>query len=152
MNDLFVLLGIQSWKPILTAVALPPVPWLLSGLPRWVSVAIASCGAVAFAAFAVGELVLRSPAPHATLGQPGVLRAVLMAAGILVAIAGSAGFWLHGGRFASTDDAYVQNAKLVVTTDVSGVVATVNVHEGQAVKAGDLLRLGERSVVVLREL
>jgi len=33
----------------------------------------------AFAAFAVGELVLRSPAPHATLGQPGVLRAVLMA-------------------------------------------------------------------------
>jgi len=30
-----------------------PVPWLLSGLPRWVSVAIATCGAVAFAAFAV---------------------------------------------------------------------------------------------------
>jgi uncharacterized SAM-binding protein YcdF (DUF218 family) len=29
VNDLFVLLGIQSWKPILTAVALPPVPWLL---------------------------------------------------------------------------------------------------------------------------
>jgi hypothetical protein len=33
----------------------------------------------AFAAFAAGELVLKSPAPHATLGQPGVLRAVLMA-------------------------------------------------------------------------
>jgi uncharacterized SAM-binding protein YcdF (DUF218 family) len=29
VNDLFVLLGIQSWKPILTALALPPVPWLL---------------------------------------------------------------------------------------------------------------------------
>lgn len=29
MNELFVILGIQSWKPILTAVALPPVPWLL---------------------------------------------------------------------------------------------------------------------------
>ena len=27
----------------------------------------------------MGEAVLRSPAPHATLGQPGVLRAVLMA-------------------------------------------------------------------------
>jgi energy-coupling factor transporter ATP-binding protein EcfA2 len=34
---------------------------------------------LAFTAFAVGEAVLRSPAPHATLGQPGVLRAVLMA-------------------------------------------------------------------------
>ena len=53
--------------------------------------------------------------------------------------AGSAVFWLRGGRYASTDDAYVQDAKLLVTTDVSGVVATVNVHEGQAVKAGDLL-------------
>lgn len=29
MNDLFVMLGIQSWKPILTALALPPVPWML---------------------------------------------------------------------------------------------------------------------------
>ena len=29
VNDLFVLLGIQSWKPILTALALPPVPWIL---------------------------------------------------------------------------------------------------------------------------
>lgn len=29
MNELFVILGIQTWKPILTALALPPVPWLL---------------------------------------------------------------------------------------------------------------------------
>ena len=29
MNDLFVLLGMQSWKPVLTALALPPMPWLL---------------------------------------------------------------------------------------------------------------------------
>ena len=29
MNDFFVLLGIQSWKPVLTALALPPVPWML---------------------------------------------------------------------------------------------------------------------------
>jgi ABC-2 type transport system permease protein len=34
---------------------------------------------LAFASWAIGEAVLRSPAPHATLGQPGVLRAVLMA-------------------------------------------------------------------------
>jgi hypothetical protein len=34
---------------------------------------------LAFVTFAVGEIALGSSAPHATLGQPGVLRAVLMA-------------------------------------------------------------------------
>lgn len=29
MNSLFVLLGIESWKPIVTALLLPPVPFLL---------------------------------------------------------------------------------------------------------------------------
>jgi len=29
VNDLFILLGIQTWKPVLTALLLPPVPWLL---------------------------------------------------------------------------------------------------------------------------
>jgi uncharacterized SAM-binding protein YcdF (DUF218 family) len=29
VNDLFVLLGIQSWKPVFAALALPPVPFLL---------------------------------------------------------------------------------------------------------------------------
>ena len=33
----------------------------------------------ALAAFLIGQAVLKAPAPHATLGQPGVLRAVLMA-------------------------------------------------------------------------
>ena len=34
---------------------------------------------VAFAAFLAGQAALPAPAPHATLGQPGVLRAVLVA-------------------------------------------------------------------------
>jgi membrane fusion protein, multidrug efflux system len=67
------------------------------------------------------------------------LRTLLMATGILAVIAGSTVFWLRGGRYASTDDAYVQAAKLVVTADVTGIVASVNVHEGQPVEAGDLL-------------
>jgi ABC-2 type transport system permease protein len=32
----------------------------------------------AFAAFFAGQAILKAPAPHATLGQPGVLRAVLL--------------------------------------------------------------------------
>ena len=32
MNDLFTLLGLESWKPVLSALVLPPVPLLLSTL------------------------------------------------------------------------------------------------------------------------
>lgn len=71
-------------------------------------------------------------------GRP-TLRTLLMAAGILAVIGGSTVFWLRGGRYASTDDALVQAAKLLVTTDVTGLVSSVSVHENQAVKAGDLL-------------
>jgi membrane fusion protein (multidrug efflux system) len=47
--------------------------------------------------------------------------------------------WLRGGRYVSTDDAYVQAAKLMVSTDVSGIVSSVDVHEDQVVKRGDIL-------------
>jgi membrane fusion protein (multidrug efflux system) len=62
-----------------------------------------------------------------------------MLGGVLVVIFGAAASWLEGGRFAGTDDAYVEAAKLFVSTDVSGIVASVDVREGQAVKAGDVL-------------
>jgi membrane fusion protein (multidrug efflux system) len=52
---------------------------------------------------------------------------------------GSGYFWLTGGRYVSTDDAYVRAAKLMVSTDVSGIVSDVAVKEGQTVKAGDVL-------------
>lgn len=48
-------------------------------------------------------------------------------------------FWLTGGRYISSDDAYVHAAKLMVSTDVSGLVQDVDVHEGQSVRAGDVL-------------
>jgi membrane fusion protein (multidrug efflux system) len=45
----------------------------------------------------------------------------------------------------SIDDAYVRAAKEVISTDISGIVAEVPVHEGQRVKQGDvLLRLDPR--------
>jgi ABC-type transport system involved in multi-copper enzyme maturation permease subunit len=42
--------------------------------------------ALSFATFLAGQAVLSSPVPHATLGQPGVLRAVLLAGAYLCLI------------------------------------------------------------------
>jgi len=67
------------------------------------------------------------------------LRTALMAGGILAVVIGSGIVWLSGGRYASTDDAYVQAAKLLVSTDVSGLVASVDVRNNQPVKSGQLL-------------
>ena len=69
----------------------------------------------------------------------GAVRPILMLGGILVVIVGSGYYWLTGGRVVSIDDAYVRAAKEVIATDVSGIVASVPVHEGQRVKAGDVL-------------
>ena len=63
-----------------TLAAVPRRPLLLAAKAAVLGAVTLVAGEIlAFAAFAVGEVVLRSPAPHATLGQPGVLRAVLMA-------------------------------------------------------------------------
>jgi membrane fusion protein (multidrug efflux system) len=62
-----------------------------------------------------------------------------MLGGVLVVVIGAGASWLRGGRFSGTDDSYIEAAKLFVSTDVSGIVASVDVREGQAVKAGDVL-------------
>jgi membrane fusion protein, multidrug efflux system len=67
------------------------------------------------------------------------LRRVLMIFGVVVVAAGALVTYLIGGRFVSTDDSYVRAAKLMVTTDVSGVVKTVDVKQGQQVKKGQVL-------------
>jgi membrane fusion protein, multidrug efflux system len=74
-----------------------------------------------------------------SLGRKRTLRLVLMLGGILVVLVAALTFWVRGGRYVSTDDAYVRASKLMVSTDVSGIVTDVDVREGQAVKAGDVL-------------
>jgi ABC-2 type transport system permease protein len=62
-----------------TFAAVPRRPMVLAAKAAVVAAITLVAGEIlAFAAFAAGELALRSPAPHATLGQPGVLRAVLL--------------------------------------------------------------------------
>ena len=74
-----------------------------------------------------------------------VLRPLLMLGGVAALVVGAGAWWLQGGRVVSIDDAYVQSARLALATDVSGIVAAVAVHEGQAVHRGDVLfRLDDR--------
>jgi membrane fusion protein (multidrug efflux system) len=56
---------------------------------------------------------------------------------IVLAVAG----WLYisSGRFASTDNAYVQADRVTIAPQVSGRVIEVDAHENQAVKQGDVL-------------
>jgi ABC-2 type transport system permease protein len=63
-----------------TFAAVPRRPLVLAAKAAVVAAVTLVAGEIlAFVAFGVGEAVLNNPAPHATLGQPGVLRAVLMA-------------------------------------------------------------------------
>lgn len=48
-------------------------------------------------------------------------------------------FYLMGGRYISTDNAYVGAQKVLITPDVAGKVINVFVREGQHVNAGDKL-------------
>jgi ABC-2 type transport system permease protein len=69
-----------------TLVAVPRRPLLLAAKAAVAAGLVLLVGEIgAFATFLAGQSVLTSPAPHATLGQPGVLRAVLLA-GVYLAL------------------------------------------------------------------
>jgi membrane fusion protein, multidrug efflux system len=67
------------------------------------------------------------------------LRLPLMLAGpVLVLLAG--GYWyLTGGRYVSTDDAYVQAARVAISTDISGRVVAIDVKDNERINAGQML-------------
>jgi membrane fusion protein, multidrug efflux system len=48
-------------------------------------------------------------------------------------------FYLNGGRYVGTDDAYVGAQKVLITPDVAGKIIKIVVKEGQHVNEGDVL-------------
>lgn len=66
-------------------------------------------------------------------------RTLLLVVVPLIALVGGVALYLSGGRYASTDDAYVGAQKVLITPDISGKIEKVLVKEGQRVKAGDEL-------------
>jgi membrane fusion protein, multidrug efflux system len=66
-------------------------------------------------------------------------RTLLLVVLPLVAAVAGLVFYLNGGRYVTTDDAYVGAQKVLITPDISGKIEKVVVREGQRVKKGDLL-------------
>ena len=85
---------------------------------------------------------LKPPKPRAATLTDALrkrMRFILLVVLPVIAVVTGLVLYMMGGRYVSTDDAYVHAAKLMVSTDVSGLVSEVDVHEGQTVKAGDVL-------------
>ena len=66
-------------------------------------------------------------------------RVLLLVVLPLVALIAGITFYLNGGRYVTTDDAYVGAQKVLITPDISGKIISVAVKEGQTVSAGDVM-------------
>lgn len=86
-----------------------------------------------------------SPAAS-TRRRSGIL---LWIAGPALVLAISGYLYVSGGRYVSTDNAYVQAGQITISPQIAGRVVEVLVRENQPVKAGDLLfRLDEEPLTI----
>ncbi|HEV2270785.1 MAG TPA: HlyD family secretion protein [Steroidobacteraceae bacterium] len=67
------------------------------------------------------------------------LRLPLMWGVPLLMLAGGAYAYLTGGRYQSTEDAYLRAAEVAISANVSGRVSQVDVHDNQQVRRGQIL-------------
>ena len=67
------------------------------------------------------------------------LRRPLMIAAPVILILGALAFYLHGGRYEATDNAYLQSGLVQVSPNVAGRVIDVEVRNNQRVTKGDIL-------------
>ncbi|MDR3474533.1 MAG: HlyD family secretion protein [Devosia sp.] len=78
-------------------------------------------------------------APAAEPKKRGSGRIILMVGVPLILVLGGGYFWVTGGRYVDTDNAYVTQPIVSISPDVSGRVIEIDVKENQAVKKGDTL-------------
>jgi membrane fusion protein (multidrug efflux system) len=79
----------------------------------------------------------RLTAPTRPLRQR--VRLPLMLAGPIVVAVMASWWYLTSGRYVTTDDAYIQAARTMISADVNGRVLAVEVHENQRVTKGQVL-------------
>ena len=95
----------------------------------------------------VAEAPSSNSAPATAVAAPGdtkvrrrrsLTRPILFAL-LPVALVVGGYYYVNGGQIMSTDNAYIQADMVGITTDVSGIVDKINVHENDTVKAGQVL-------------
>ena len=79
------------------------------------------------------------PAAPVAARPRGGRRFVLLVVVPLAALALGLVWWLSGGRWVSTDNAYVGADKALITPYVTGPIVAIHVKEGQKVAVGDPL-------------
>jgi membrane fusion protein (multidrug efflux system) len=79
--------------------------------------------------------VLKNQAP--TLQER--LRVPLMLLAPLIVIGGVLYFYFTGGRYQSTDDAYIEAAQMVISSNVAGRVREIDIRDNELVKKGAVL-------------
>lgn len=89
----------------------------------------------AHAAGAAGKDAVRLSAPSKKRSRT---RSILFAL-LPVALVAGAYEYVTGGQIMSTDNAYIQAQSLGVSTDVSGTVTEIDVHNNEGVKKGQVL-------------
>src|SRR5271167_3718558 len=81
--------------------------------------------------------------PKDTDAKSGRKRSILFSLLALTVAAAGGGYYTYwkrvGSRYVSTDDAYTAAEVAVVTAEIDGPVAAVNVVDSQAVKRGEIL-------------
>ena len=85
------------------------------------------------------DTIGKAPAARGRQGGRGWPRIALLLLGPLVVVAIGLYFYLTGGRYVSTDDAYVHADNTLISTDVPGRVVEVAVRENEQVKSGQEL-------------
>ena len=85
------------------------------------------------------EKIAAAPRRRLLAGLRKYRRFLLLVVLPLAAVIGGVAFYLNGGRYVTTDDAYVGAQKVLITPDISGKIEKVVVREGQRVNEGDIL-------------
>lgn len=77
--------------------------------------------------------------PIAATETPRNKRRLLMVAGPLVLLGAAGAYWLAGGRYEETENAYLHQARIAVASSVGGRIDQVLISDNQQVKAGATL-------------
>jgi membrane fusion protein (multidrug efflux system) len=86
-----------------------------------------------------GKKIAAEPRRRLMAGMRRYRRVLLLVVLPLAAVLAGLVFYLNGGRYVTTDDAYIGAQKVLITPDISGKIEKIVVKEGQRVNEGDVL-------------